>query len=151
MANGIRTGDSCGFNKRRSSKFPEGSRVRQTPEEGQRKYQPKLCGNNNKDEDDSPKNLNDKNQLFLFNAKNSHIIPPWLFNAKAILVEEQQSYYLTHNWKYSRGHNFLRYMSKGKLAIVVEGNLKAPFSITTTPNVGESASPFPGLTPIYPL
>ena len=51
-----------GFNKGRSSKFREGSRVQQTPEEGRRTYRPKRCGNNNKDEDDSPKNLNDKNQ-----------------------------------------------------------------------------------------
>ena len=39
----------------------EGSRVQQTPEEGQRTYWPKRCGNNNKDEDNSPINLNDKN------------------------------------------------------------------------------------------
>ena len=32
------------------------------PEEGRRTYRPKRCGNNNKDEDNSPKNLNDKNQ-----------------------------------------------------------------------------------------
>ena len=62
MANGIRTGDPRGFNKGRSSKFREGSRVRQTPEEGRRTYWPKHCGNNNKDEDNSTKNLNDKNQ-----------------------------------------------------------------------------------------
>ena len=62
MANGIRTGDPRGFNKGRSSKFREGSRVRKTPEEGRRTYQPKRCGNNNKDEDNSPKNLNDKKQ-----------------------------------------------------------------------------------------
>ena len=37
--------DTCGFNKGRSSKFREGSRVRQIPE----------------DEDNSPKTLNDKN------------------------------------------------------------------------------------------
>ena len=59
MANGIRTGDPYGFNKGRSSKFREGSRVRQTPEEGQRTYRPKRCGNNNKVEDNSPKTLND--------------------------------------------------------------------------------------------
>ena len=53
MANGIRTGDPRGFNERRSSKFREGSWVHQTPEEGR-------SGNNNKDEDNSPKNLNDK-------------------------------------------------------------------------------------------
>ncbi len=62
MANGIRTGDPRSFNKGRSSKFREGSRVRQTPEEDRRTYRPKRCGNNNKDEDNSPKNLNDKNQ-----------------------------------------------------------------------------------------
>ena len=61
MANGIRTGDPRGFNKGRSSKFREDSRVRQTPEEGRRTYRPKRCGNNNKDEDNSSKNLNDKN------------------------------------------------------------------------------------------
>ena len=59
MANGIRTGDHHGFNKGRSLKFCEGSRVRQTPEEGRRTYQPNRCGNNN--EENSPKNFNDKN------------------------------------------------------------------------------------------
>ena len=62
MANGIRTGDPRGFNKGCSLKFREGSRVRQTPEEGRRTYQPKRCGNNNKDEYNSLKTLNDKNQ-----------------------------------------------------------------------------------------
>ena len=62
MANEIRTGDTRGFNKGRSSKFREGSQVRQTPEEGRRTYWPKRCGNKNKDEDNSPKNLYDKNQ-----------------------------------------------------------------------------------------
>ena len=52
-------------NKGRSLKFREGSRVRQTPEEGRRTYRPKCCENNNKDEDDSPKILNDKNQQAL--------------------------------------------------------------------------------------
>ena len=63
MANGIRTDDPRGFNKEHSSKFREGSRVRQTPEEGRRTYRPKLCGNNNKDEANSPKTLNDKNSV----------------------------------------------------------------------------------------
>ena len=62
MANGIRTGDPWGFNKGHSSKFREGSWVRQTPEEGQRTYRLKHCGNNNKDEDNSSKTLSDKNQ-----------------------------------------------------------------------------------------
>ena len=38
-----------------------GSRVRQTPEKGRGTYRPKRCRNNNKDEDNSPKTLNDKN------------------------------------------------------------------------------------------
>ena len=50
MANGIRTGNPREFNKGQSSKFREGSRVRQTREEGQKTYRPKRCGNNNKDE-----------------------------------------------------------------------------------------------------
>ena len=63
MANGIRTGDPRGFNKGRSSKFREGSRVRQIPEEIRMTYRPKRCRNNNKDEDNSPKTLYDKNEI----------------------------------------------------------------------------------------
>ena len=65
MANGNRSGDHRGFNKGRNSKFREGSRVRQTPEEGQKTYRPKRCENNNKDEDNSPKILNDKNHMLV--------------------------------------------------------------------------------------
>ena len=61
MANGIRTGDLHGFNKGRSSKFRVGSRIRQTAVKTRGTYRPKCCGNNNKDEDNSPKTLNDKN------------------------------------------------------------------------------------------
>ena len=49
-----------GFNKGRSSKSHEGSRVRQTPEEGWRTYRPQRCVNNHKDEDNSPKTLGKK-------------------------------------------------------------------------------------------
>ena len=42
--------------------FREGSRVRQTPEEGRRTYLPKRCGNNNEDEDNSPKTIDDENK-----------------------------------------------------------------------------------------
>ena len=65
MANGIRTCNTCGFNKGLSSKFREGSRVQQTLEESRRIYRPKCCGNNNKDEDNSLKTLNDKNHQAL--------------------------------------------------------------------------------------
>ena len=66
MANGIRTGDPRGINKRRSSKFCEGYRVRQTPEEGRRTYRPERCGNNNKDEDNIRKSLMIKIVLICF-------------------------------------------------------------------------------------
>ena len=62
MVNGIRRGVPLGFNKRRSSKFREGSRVRQTLEDAWGTLRSKRCGNNNKDEGNSPKTLNDKNQ-----------------------------------------------------------------------------------------
>ena len=61
MANGNRTSDLGGFNKRRSSMFRVSSRVRQPPAEVRRIYRPKRCVNNNKDKDNSPKTLNDKN------------------------------------------------------------------------------------------
>ena len=38
-------------------------RVRRTPEEGKRTYQPKRCRNNHKDEDNSAKTLNDENSI----------------------------------------------------------------------------------------
>ena len=66
MASGIRTVDPRGFNKGRSSKFRVGSRVRQTPEGGQRTYWLKCCGNNNKDEDNSGKTLNEEYYLPVF-------------------------------------------------------------------------------------
>ena len=66
MANGIRTGDRRGFNKGHSSKFREGSWLRQTPEEDRRTYRPKRCGNNNNDEDNSLKTLNDKKKNLFF-------------------------------------------------------------------------------------
>ena len=63
MVNGIRTGNIRRFNKGRSMKVCVGSQVRQIPEEGRRTYWLKRCENNNKDEDNSPKTLNDKNYL----------------------------------------------------------------------------------------
>ena len=63
MANGIRKGDPPhhrGFNKGSSSKFRVGSQVRQAPEKDRWTYRPKRCGNNNKDEDNSPKTFNYK-------------------------------------------------------------------------------------------
>ena len=65
MTNGIRKGDSREFNKECSSKFREGYQVRQTPEDDQRKYRPKRCGNNTKDEHNSPYTLGDKKKIIL--------------------------------------------------------------------------------------
>ena len=74
MAKWIRTGDRRGYNKGRSSKFCVGSRVRQKSEEGLMTYRPKRCGNNNKDESNSPENLNDKKYIYCprkFHGKNT--------------------------------------------------------------------------------
>ena len=76
MANRIGAGDPRGFNEGRSSKFCVGSRVRQTPEEGRRAYRPKCSGNNNEDG-------------FFLSFFNGISTLFRLFNAKAILLEEQ--------------------------------------------------------------
>ena len=59
MANEIWTGDPRRFNEGRSLKFRVGYRLRQTPEEGWRTYQPKRWGNKNRYEDDNPKTFYD--------------------------------------------------------------------------------------------
>ena len=66
MVNGSLTRDPNGLNKGRDLKFCEGSRVRQTSEEGRRTYWPKRYEYNNKDEGNSPKILNDKNITFVW-------------------------------------------------------------------------------------
>ncbi len=66
MLNGIGANDPHGLNKERGSKFCAGSRVQQeTPEEGRTTHQSKRCEYNNKDENSSPKALNDKNHQAL--------------------------------------------------------------------------------------
>ena len=62
----------CGFNRGCGSKFHVGYWVQQTPEEGWRTYQPKHCGNNDKDEDNSPKTLDDKNIISGFTIVLQH-------------------------------------------------------------------------------
>ena len=88
MANEIRRDDPSGFNKGRSSKFHERSRVRQTPEEGRRTYRAKRCGNNNKNEDNSLKTLNDKNLLM----------------TDVILISEKNYVLHTHNYCFMRNN-----------------------------------------------
>ena len=67
MVNGIRASNLFGLNKRCGSKFHTGSWVwLETPEEGWKTYRPKRCEYNNKDEDNSPKTLNDKNNQTSF-------------------------------------------------------------------------------------
>ena len=66
MVNGIRASSSRGLNKWRGSNFHVASQVwQETPEEGWGTYWPKYCEYNNKDEDNSPKTLNDKNHQAL--------------------------------------------------------------------------------------
>ena len=61
MFKGIETSDSSGLNKERASMFRAGYRVLQITEKGWRKYRPKQCEYNNKDENNSTKTLIDKN------------------------------------------------------------------------------------------
>ena len=76
MVSGMRTGYPHGLNKGLGSKFSDGSRLRQEgsrvrkedsrvrqeiPEEGRRAHQPKGCTDNNKNEDNSLKNINNTN------------------------------------------------------------------------------------------
>ena len=65
MVNGIRIRNPCELNKGRVWKFHAGSQVRQTPEEDQRTYWPKCCEYKIKDDDNSQKTLNDKNEVYL--------------------------------------------------------------------------------------
>ena len=58
-----------------------GSRVRQTSEEGRRTYWPKRCGNNNKDEDNSPKTLNDKKN-FIILTETSDLQTRWFLKTR---------------------------------------------------------------------
>ena len=97
MVNRIRTGDPRWFNKGRSSKFRVGSQVQQTPEEGRRTYRPKYCGNKNKDGDNSPKTLNDKNhqassqkfrQLLIILLKNYSFVYAQLNDSKNCNVSQ---------------------------------------------------------------
>ena len=90
LTNGTQTSTTT-----RSSNFREGSPIRQTPEEGRRTYQPKHCGNNNKDEDNSLKTLNDKKKtttLVIGNNSNKKMSPlspelqKWFFAIACSLV-----------------------------------------------------------------
>ena len=70
------TDDPRGFNKGRSSKFREGSWVRQKPEKGRKTYRPKRCENNNKDEDNSPEALSDNNPILVVKILSFY----WVYN-----------------------------------------------------------------------
>ena len=62
MVNGIRTIYPSELNEGFGSKFHVGSRVRhETPDEGRRMHWLKRCKYNDKDEDNSPNTLDDKN------------------------------------------------------------------------------------------
>ena len=79
-----------------------------------------------------------------------------LFNAKAILVEEQFWYFLTYSLKCKRAHTFHNviilvclyiyiYIYKVNWPTVVESDPKSPFSIATILGVGNDSTPFPWL------
>ena len=73
------------FDKWRSSKFREGSRVQQTPEEGRTTYRLKRCGNSNKDEDNCPKTFIDKIHQALSQKFRQMII--WDVSTHAIKID----------------------------------------------------------------
>ena len=104
------------FNKGHSSMFREGSQVRQTPEEGRSTYRLKRCGNSNKDEDNSPKTLNDKNHqassqkfrqlrqiaLKILDANNVRLnLKPKIFPSEDCVIQMKRSL---------RVHNFCVYI-----------------------------------------
>ena len=126
MANGIRTGNTLGFNKGRSSKFRESSRVRQTPEEGRRTYLPKRCGNNNKDEDNFPKTFNDKNCNSLCRNKIINVRAEWLTVWKKIysdlfkVLPKNIHLQITHTHTHTHTHIYIYiYIYKEDLALNV--------------------------------
>ena len=137
MANGIRTGDPRGFNKGRSSKFREGSRVRQTPEEGRRTYRPKRCGNNNKDEDNSPKTLNDKNQQTSSQkfrqlrkiALNIQIGWTHFASPQSILDENSESIF----YKELRSNHFLSFLLRKEIHTELKSQLAWFIQFSTRP------------------
>ena len=77
MVNGIRASDPRGLNKGRGLKFCVGSRVRQETSEGRKTHW--LKREYNKDEDNSPKTLNDKKFLYKWTI---HFIPQILVKKK---------------------------------------------------------------------
>ena len=92
MTNGIKTGNPRWFIKGPSTKFRVGSWVWPTPEVGQRTYRPKSCENNNKDEDNSPKILNDKNHqasFLKFWQQTDHLIPARRTDLEIISKEQR--------------------------------------------------------------
>ena len=64
MLNGIKAIDSCGLNNGRGSKFRVDIRVREKNLTKAGGYRLKRCEYNNKDENYSPKTLNDKNRKY---------------------------------------------------------------------------------------
>ena len=92
MVNGIRTSNPCELNKGCGSKFYAGSWVWRTPEEGYRTYWPKHCEYNNKDEDNSPKTLNDKNQASSQKFKQLELLVLYSNSWKHLTVCKQMSF-----------------------------------------------------------
>ena len=124
MANGIRTGDPRELNKGRSSKFREGSRVWQTPEEGRRTYRPKRCGNNNKDEDISPKTLNNKNRLQYIKIKIPTTTNKTKTNIQPNRIFQDNFYWIlwhiTHFWLFNVKSFFYTYKLYKRLFLIKE-------------------------------
>ena len=105
----VKLGNPRGFNKGHSSKFREGSRVQQTPEEGRRTYRSKRCRNNNKDEDNSPKTLKDNNFIYLVKFRETINFAPGFLQGfskvawkKSICLSIKSSLFISPIWPKER-------------------------------------------------
>ena len=92
----------------------DSSRNFELREEVRRTYQPKHCGNNNKDEDNSPKILNDKNQQassqkfrqlifrLIFLCSLNFCLPLCGIKYSYLIQIICKQIYLTHSWELNR-------------------------------------------------
>ena len=98
--NRIRISNLHELNKGHGSKFHVGSWVWQIPEEGKKTYQAKHSKYNNKEEDNSPKTLNDK------------IIKLSLKNSDNYFTKQQNEYIYIYIYIYMEVNNGVQYLKK---------------------------------------
>ena len=75
----------------------------------------------------------------------SYMMPKFNYVYKYMLCSFAQKYLFTRNF-----NTKCTYISKVKLATIVEGDPKAPFSIATTPRCRGGRYSIPWIAPLYP-